>query len=396
MYKYITDTIKNNLKSILRDCTKPESKAVTEVARGLLGDNDPIMRHLAQNAEVSAKKQGEKYSYHLEKVDLMERVEKVALRHALSELKKYTIIAYDLSDIAKESAKKMEKLRRVFDGSKRKPTNGYTFHGVGINHMLVKTELHDGDKDFLPQIRKRIVSDISEILKRNGKNQGVWVFDRGNDDKQFFHFLRSELKVHFIVRLKENRQVVIKKTGVVIRVRDLKEGQYDVLLFNRMNTKVIKEYSYRLVIHNHLDEKQPIRLLTTLSKKRFSKRQIVTMYLQRWGIENSFKRIKQKFGLEKIRVLKYQTFENLIALTLFSLLISTVIYQRIQQMNHQLIAGVLMLYKKFLKQWSLKFNLDSFITFLQKTIPPLINRNHSPPNQPSLFSHYLLEKLGSI
>jgi hypothetical protein len=381
MCKYITDTVKNNLKSVIKDCTLPERKVAEEVVRGLLTEGVPILRHLAQDGEKTAKKQAEKYSFHLAKTDFTEAVLSLALRHAAAEMTAYTIIAYDLSDIAKESAREMEKIRRVFDGSRRKICNGYTFHGVGINNILVRADIHDGDKTFLPQVRRKIVTEISEYL--GGK--GVWAADRGNDDRQFFHFLRSELKTHFIARLKENRQVVIAETGDIIRVKNLKPGQYDVYLMNRNNNKAETDYSYRLVIQNHLEDKEPIRLLTTLPKKRFAKKQITDMYLERWGVENSFRRIKQKFGLEKIRVIKYRVFLNLIALTLFSMFISSLIFQRIQKMNHQLISEVLLSYKYFIKRKSLSFNTDSFISFIQSSLPKLIFRSLDPPVQMTLF-----------
>ena len=116
MNKYITDTTKNNLKSIIKNCTVPQQKALQEVTRGLMVEGTPVLRHLAQDNDKTAKKQAEKYSHHLAGVDLSEAVEVLALRHVKKEVKKYSIIAYDLSDIAKECAKKMEKIRRVFDG----------------------------------------------------------------------------------------------------------------------------------------------------------------------------------------------------------------------------------------------------------------------------------------
>jgi len=48
-------------------------------------------------------------------VDLTAAVEAVALRHAKNHVGKYTIVSYDLSDISKQSAKKMENIRRIFD-----------------------------------------------------------------------------------------------------------------------------------------------------------------------------------------------------------------------------------------------------------------------------------------
>ncbi|HEY5714689.1 MAG TPA: hypothetical protein VIT68_05045 [Candidatus Gracilibacteria bacterium] len=71
---------------------------------------------------------------------------------------------------------------------------------------------------------------------------------------------------------------------------------------------------------------------------------------------------------------------------LFCLAISTILFHRLQALNYDLIAGILLYYKKFLRRWSLSFNLDSFLTFLQQNIPPLITRNHDPPNQIPLFS----------
>ncbi len=230
MNKYITDTVKNNLKSITKYCTRPQKKAIAEVVRGLLSEGTPILRHLVQDVEKTAKKQAEKYSFHLSGTHLTEAIEKLAIRHAKTEIKKYTIIAYDLIDINKDSAREMAKIRRVFDGSQRKTCNGYTFHGVGINHLLIKAEIHDGNKTFLPQIRKKMVTHISQKIQK----KGVWVFDRGNDCKNFFHFLRSELKVHFIARLRENRQVVMVKTGVKIQVKNLKPAQYEVYLMKKI------------------------------------------------------------------------------------------------------------------------------------------------------------------
>ncbi len=383
MNKYITDTVKNNLKSIIQDCTKPEKKAINEVVRWLMTEWTPILRHLVQNEDLTAKKQAEKYSAHLRKVDLTAAVEAVALRHAKNHVGKYTIVSYDLSDISKQSAKKMENIRRIFDWSERKVANGYTFHWVGVNQMLIKAEIHDWDKDYLPQIRREIVTKLFDKLD----NKWVLVADRGNDCGQFFRLLRSEIKVNFIVRLKDNRTVINVKTGVKSKVKNLKEWQYDVYIMNRHGSKADKSTIYRLVIQNHLTEKEPIRLLTTLSKKRFSKNQVVTMYLERWWVESSFKRINGKFNLERIRVLKNQTFLNLIALSLFAMLISTVVFQRIQKANNQLIVWVLTYYKGFIKKKSLWFNLDSFISYIQKSLPKMLFREQFPPDQLQLFEY---------
>ena len=60
MEKYITDAIHNSLRSITGHLTRPQQKAIAEVVRGLFTKGEPILTHLAQNPEASAKKQAEK------------------------------------------------------------------------------------------------------------------------------------------------------------------------------------------------------------------------------------------------------------------------------------------------------------------------------------------------
>jgi hypothetical protein len=391
MNKYIQDSIKNNSRCVFQGLTKPQYKALSEVVRGLFTAGEPILRHIAQDETKSAKKQAEKYSYHLGNVQIRERVEELALKQARKQMRKRTVIAYDLTDIAKESAKKIEKLSQVWDGSRRKTTTGFSLHGVGINGILTKFQVHDSDQFTLPQIRRKIVTEISQKLHK----KGIWVVDRGNDDKQFFKFLRQDLKVDFIARLKENRQVVLKKTGVKIQVKNLKAGKYRVYLMSKNNTHIDISSEYTLIIRNHLKNKAPIRLLHSL-KFGLSKNQMVSMYLERWGVENIFKRVKEKFELEKIRVLKRQKFVNLVALIQLAVLVSTIMFLRIQQSTNALIVGVLMHYKKYLKLKTLGFNVDSFISFMKVSLKPLIHRNEKPPDQLNLFSRRWLEKLGSI
>ena len=267
MSKYIADSIRNNSRFIISELTKPQSKAVSEIIRGLFVKNTPILRHLAQDDSILTKKQAEKYSHHLGNINIKDRVDDFAFKQARKTVKNKTIIAYDLTDISKESSKKMENISRVFDGSKRKTTNGFLLHGVGINNHLVKLEVHDSDAKTLNQTRRKIVDELSEKLDK----QGIWVFDRGNDDKQFFKYLRQTTKVQFIARVKLNRQVVIKETGVKIQVKNLKPGKYKVYLMNFHNTHVDTNFEYTLVIQKHLQNKPPIRLISSLQYTKYTK-----------------------------------------------------------------------------------------------------------------------------
>ncbi len=391
MNKYIQDSLRNHARSIISSLTRPQQKAVTEMMRGLFTAGRPILRHMCQSEEKTAKKQGEKYSHHLGNINIIQKVNDLAIRKINSDMRKNTIIAYDLTDIAKTSSKKMEKIKKIFDGSKRKVANGYDLHGVGINGYLMRLETHDDSKYFRNQVRKYIIKEISEKL---GK-KGIWVLDRGNDDKQFFIDLRQFLKLRFIVRLKKNRTVIMKETGVINKVANISDGTYTVYLLDKHNHKVDTRFEYTLVIKTHLKGKQPIRLISNIPKEKFSSTQFVTMYLERWGVENIFKQVKQHFELEKIRVLSYTKFLNLIALIQFVMIVSTSIFINIQKFTNTLIAGVIMIYRKFIKKKSLGFNFDSFVRFLKNSINT-VSYHKPPPKQLSLFSHRNLKKLGSF
>lgn len=389
MAKYILDLIRNNSRSILKGLTGPQRKAVMEIIRGLYIAGRPILRHLAQRTDIGAKRQGDKYSYHLGRIDLRKRVDEFSTNRVRGEIKKNTIIAYDLTDINKEYAEKMEKRGWAWDGSRGESAKGYELHGVGVNGVLLKFEIHEGGKYTLNQIRKKHVEELSESFSR----KGIWVFDRGNDDKAFFKFLRHEAKVQFIARLKDNRMLVVKETGALEKVKNLRNGKYKVYLMNTYNTDVDMGATYTLVISSHLDGKEPIRLLCHLEGE-YSGDEIVNMYLERWGIENIFKRAKTKFELEKIRVYSFVKLQNLVALIQFVTNLSTLIFQQVQRLTEPLITGVLMAYRKFLLHRALYLNVDSFISFLRFSLKPVTFRpSNSPPKQLSLLKSYSLAKL---
>jgi len=235
------------------------------------------------------------------------------------------------------------------------------------------------------------MKEIVPVLDGNG----IWVYDRGNDSKSFFRELLQIHKVRFIARLRSNRFVVNMKTGEYLAVEHLPSGVYQVLLLNRYNTKIDWGIGVlTLVIEQHLDEKQPIRLLTNLACDHYGTKHIVRMYLDRWGIENMFKRAKERFSLEKVRVLRYQRLVNLVALVQFAMNVSSSLYLAIQKQTTGLIVAVLLLYRQYMKKYHVGFNVHSFISFMQVSLKPLQRHTpRPPPVHKSLFSEKTLQSL---
>jgi hypothetical protein len=245
MEKYITDAIHNSLRPVTGKLTRPRQKAVEELVRGLFIAGEPILAHLAQNPDVSVKKQAEKYSYHLGNINLMEQVEALALRKVSSTVRNNTVIAYDTTDINKDSAEKMEKLSGVWDGSEGTGAQGYELHGVGVNGLLLGLRLHDADTETNPQTRFSIIERVSSSLA----GRGIWTLDRGNDSGSFYRDLRHTLEVRFIARVKDNRVVVLVKTGERLSVKDLPEGRHAVhiLCLQTLPRKAISDAQLRLL-----------------------------------------------------------------------------------------------------------------------------------------------------
>ncbi len=391
MDKYTLDCLRNQLNAVISEFSKPQKNCINTLVRQILIKGTPILRHLVPEDERFVKPQARKFSRHLKNNELEEKVDELALKQAKKLVEEDTSIPYNLCDIAKEDAKVMEKISKIWDGSKRKKSTGYFLHGIGVGNVLLKFKPDLADKHTLNQTRKKLIFELAEKFDGNG----IWLMDRGNDHKQFFRDL-SEKEIRFICRIKKNRLAVVKKTGEIIKIKDLKPGKHEIYLLDHHNNKVKTDIVFAVIIHEHLEKKEEICLLTNLPKEKYSAEEFVKKYLDRWGIENSFKRVKTKFMLEKIRVLSFKKFINLVALIRLCLFLAAIIYEKILDQNKCVLMKIYHLvksFKVFRKRRSLTKNLDSFISFLGHHLKPFVTRKTPDPPNLSLFSKYDLEKL---
>ena len=335
MDKYTLDFIRNQLNPVISGFSKPQKDCLNTLLRQIFIKGTPILRHLALEDERLVKSQARRFSRFLGNVNLEPEVDKMALKQAKHMIEEDTSIAYDLCDIAKEDAKMMEKISKIWDGSKRKRSTGYFLHGIGIEDVLLKFKPHLADEHTLNQTRKDLIFELAKEFD----HKGIWLMDRGNDHKHFFRELTKE-KIKFICRIKKNRLAVVKKTGEMLKIKDLSPGKHEIYLLDHHNNKVKTDVVYAVIIHKHLKDKEEICLLTNLSPNKYSIEEFVKKYLQRWGIENSFKRIKTKFMIERIRVLSFKRFVNLVALIRLCLLLATIIYKKVLDQNKCLIMKI--------------------------------------------------------
>ena len=334
------------------------------------------MNHLCTYPHGRRGKHAERFRRHLENVDVSEVVEK-RITKVLPKIEKDTVICYDLSDIAKPTAKKMEGLSRVFDGSRRKSGKGYTIHGVSIHNQPVVMELHDAERKTLNQTRLAVVD---RITKRTG-TKGIWVWDRGNDDQKLFSDL-SERELKFVVRLTTKRKVIHKKSGMKVGIADFLPGIYQVII-----PKTGEEYT--LIVHRHNDKLPPMRILTNVVV--MEAKEIVETYLVRWDVENLFKQMKRKYELEAIRLLSLAKIKNTLALIQLATSISNRAYEATMEKQTNELKHA---FRKYCYHHSLYENRFSFTSFIGTVIPviPLPKQKSSP--QLSLLSWREMGKLG--
>ena len=400
MNKYILDSIKNNTKTIFLGMSVPQKKTLTLLIKRIFQTGSGILQHLGDGSTQLPKTMAQKFSRHLGNINFLTPVEEFADRQILKHFPKNGVIAYDLTDIAKPSAQKIENITVSFDGSRREASNGFFVHGVGFGNILLRLRMHNNTKDFLPQKRKEILEKLISLTKP--KNP-IFAFDRGNDDRKLFEFLDNK-NVCFIVRLKKDRQVVLSDTGAVKRIDEIPPGRYKILIretgTEQRKNPIYREYQL-VVFQKQKSKKSPIRLLFSCHldpERKLSNKKITNIYLQRWGVENSFKQIKTTLNLESIRVLKFKKFQNFVSLLHFCALLNELLLIRVQEnlkiFQNISLTKIFYKYKKFLKRYTLTINSHSFFRFLQKIFPTfyVYRKKTKPPSQTSLF-HFSHEKL---
>lgn len=399
MNKYILDSIKNNTKTIFRGMSIPQKKAMNHLVKRVFKTGRGLLRELGDGSSQLPKTIAQKLSYHLGNIDLLSSVENFADRRIWRYFPEGGVIAYDLTDIAKKSAKKIENITDIFDGSIRRKSRGFFVHGIGFGPYLWRLRLHDNTREFLPQIRKQILDKLIFFTK---SKTPIFAFDRGNDSKDLFEYMEKK-KARYLVRLKKNREVIIKKSGEIVRVDKLPEGRYEILLTTRRTEqhKKPKYQEYDLVIYKkQKSKKNPIRLILSRNldpNKELSNKKITNLYLQRWGVENSFKQIKTALNLEEIRVMKFKKFQNFVSILHFCSLLNQCLLSQVQA-NMKIFQNISLTkifyeYKKFLKRYTLTINSHSFFRFLQKIFPTFYvhRKRRNIQSQPSLFQ-FLHEK----
>lgn len=344
----LNEAIRNQLNQFVRDISikldRWRQNFLVEALGGMLGAQSVMLSEIARNfcdKSIKLIYREKRLSRNLQSDKWDENQIENQYLAKYGKIKWDTVIGCDIGDLQKKYGRAFQYMARVHDGSEEKIGPGYWLIEVcalyknGKQKPLLLRVYSQEDPEFLSQ-PDEVIKAI-ELVTRHSGLFGIWVFDRGFDDKKLF-ILFEQKKLRFVVRVRFKRDV-------------LAQGQEEWLSLGQVASKMITPYSHKMWIKNrqtHIYElvsidfgavsiriegvekaaqlvvvrgfgKDPMILLTNLkTKKRDQILDIIRKYARRWGCEDGYRFLKSAFDLENIRVLKFRAIKRLI---LFSMLV---------------------------------------------------------------------------
>lgn len=312
--------------------SKPKQKFIAQMMYGIQATRDVKISNIARSLQedIALIKTEQRLSNQGMNKDLSARINITLLERSSDYIRQDTVLAFDLSDIHKPFAKKMDYLAKVWDGSVGKPNTGYWLSeviGVNVhdeNPIPLYSELYSHEADGFESENDQIMTAI-KVVNVFTKGRGIWTMDRAADRKilvgelgnrNLRFVIRAKGKRHFKdtngktwempellkgMRYKDQYTVTIDREGYLERKEVRLAIRHNLMIENtRVSLVVIKGFG-----------KEPMLLITNVNK---SPRELLEIYLTRWKCEESFRFLKQEYHLEDVRVRSYAGLRNMIVL----------------------------------------------------------------------------------
>lgn len=325
--------------------TKPEFNNVCSLCLGILKSKSVIINRIAQklNEAISLKKTCDRFYHNLQRKNLAKKIQEAILSNQCKGLDSNTAIIVDDSDIIKSKATKMEGLKKVRDGSTgRVDQNGYDLINIvachpekeGYQIKPLSSDLYSSgiEQDSIIQVTQERMEEI--ILHSN--NQGVFVMDRGYDNRSMFSFFQDN-SCDYIVRSEGKRNLIVngveKNFMEVAKAVDLKftikvKGKNKTFQSGIKRVKIrLDPYPKKepettdawLILSRYVVPKGKkggfFYFLCNFPNQNLTEKQIVekvlNMYPLRWKIEEVHRHIKQYYGWEQIQLMTYTALQNM-------------------------------------------------------------------------------------
>jgi len=387
--------LNSQYKYLLKGMWKWDKSFFKDFFPALLKNKTTIMRKLSLNKVKNTKKICERNSYFLAKesfAPLPMKIEKRCMS-LVWEVTDNDYICIDEVDIAKPTAKLMEWIAKVRDWSTWNIVNWFIFHWVSIKNIPVIIQQEDLTNKFKAEYFWKII----ERMIKYTKWKWIYVLDALYDIASYLDFLNNKW-VKYIIRAKKNRWYYDVKNNKKLKLKDFKDGTYEVKIVN-------VEKTVFLHIKTNKNFPEPIRILSN------SKNTNTEEYKKRWEIETIFKTMKQEFKMEKIQASSLQVLNNIVAIIQLAVALSSSIYKVTSWFKWTTFFGCGKIFttrfQKYAKHEALTMNKNSIIWFISSIIQGMyknwvrsrkiiVTKNHWVKAQLSLLDMINSWKTGEI
>jgi hypothetical protein len=314
---------------------RPAQKFVSQMLFGILAAKDIKLSNIARSLqeEITLGKTETRLSRNVRARAVAEQVTAALIRDGATRVRDDTVLAIDISDIAKQYAEKMEYLATVRDGSARgELTKGYWLLGVvgadvrGDRLTPLLMDLYSQDAAEFESENTQLLSAIDRVGLAT-KGRGIWAIDRGGDRGRLLDGLLAR-SCRFVVRLVgernlRNAQGKIRNSlkmaqemrceeAVEIVTEDQGTQKRHRVWMGCRRVRLPKHEEWlTLVVVKGFGEK-PMLLLTNVEVRTL--REVLEVYLTRWKIEESYRFLKSSYHIEDVRVRSYVGLRNMAAL----------------------------------------------------------------------------------
>ena len=314
---------------------KPLQKFVGQMLFGILAAKDIKLSSIARSLqeEIKLGKTENRLSRNAQAKGLAGNLTQALIQDGAPWIKNDTVLAIDISDVAKQYAKKMEYLATVRDGSAQgELTNGYWLLGVvgadvkGDRLTPLLMDLYSQDAADFESENTQILNAIDQV-RSVVAGRGIWAIDRGGDRGCLLGGL-LERSCRFVVRLVgdrnlRNRQGKLRNSltmangircseEIEIVTEDQGVSQRHRVRIGRQLVQLPKRDEWLIMVVIKGFGEKPRLLLTNVEDQ--SNRAILEIYLTRWKIEENYRFLKSSYHVEDIRVRSYAGLRNVVAL----------------------------------------------------------------------------------
>jgi len=324
--------------------SKPVRKFFKDMLFGLCGTGSPSIHNIVKVLQdgTSTKKSSERLYRNISRPGLAEDIDNTLMEEIRPKVKKDTIFIVDESDIEKPYAKKMEGVQMVHNGSKSMRTNGYLLLNIfallpnhdGYNLLPASSILFAPDMEL--DSAKQVLQDKIIDQQVAFKNKGIYVFDRGYDDRKLIGFLKDNA-VSFVIRgmgtravkeglVETNFKKVVDGMNFKYQFAGFKPGETLLCATRRIAVRTDDHPSKKsnsvevslVVVRRYKRAAQKGRdfyLLCDFDDPNMSEAEIITTaidtYRKRWVIEEAHRQMKQSMKWESMRLGSYVGMKNL-------------------------------------------------------------------------------------